>query len=262
VKCPHCSNEKHWILGDGRYKCSKCRKAFSGAKKRVRISQSILKKVVKEFAQEHSTNVILERVDISRYMLLRVLTLLREAMSQDIPRIFKGIVEDDETHVAGEQRKPVKLHVLKDSKPKRRKGTISQAVFGILCRGFEVWADLIEGAKAKDFRIEILKQTGQIPIPARHRRRFYTGIASMEFLYRLDYLGKNKHADSEVSQIICLESFWNYLEIKLPAKRGVREDHLHLYLGEYVWRYNHRGMDSEEQERRLRFLLRRYIWSG
>jgi len=262
VKCPQCSNEKYWILGDGRFKCSKCRKTFSGEKKLVRISQVTLKKVVEEFVQEHTTNVILERVDISRYMLLKVLTLLREAMTQDIPRVFKGIVKDDETHVAGAQKCSVKLHVLKDSKSKRQKGTISKAVFGILCRGLEVRAQLFEGAKAKDFRLEILKQTRQIPIPSGDRWRFYTGIASMEYLYRLDYLGKNRHADSEVSQKICLEGFWKYLRRKLPAKRGVRKDRLHLYLGEYVWRYNHRGMDSEEQERRLRFLLRRCIWSG
>jgi hypothetical protein len=190
-------------------------------------------------------------------MLLRVLNLLREAMTQDIPRVFRGFVEDDGTHVAGEQIKPVKLHLLKDSQPKRRKGTMSQAVFGILCEGLEVWAQLIEGAKAKD----VFEQTSQMLIFSTGPWRFYTGIASMEYLYRLEYLGKNKHADSLGSQIICLQNFWEYLTEKLATKRGVRNDRLHLYLGEYVWRYNHIGLDFDEKERLLRFLLKRSLWS-
>ena len=262
MKCPQCSNDKYWRLGDGRFKCSQCRKTFSGEKKRARISQVTLKKVVEEFFQEHSTNVILSRIDISRYMLLKVLTLLREAMTQDIPNVFKGIVGDDETYVAGERHYSVDLHPLIVSKPKRRKGAMSQAVFGILCRKGEVWAKFIEGAEAKDSWLEILKQTRHIQIPPAGLSRFYSGIASMEYLYHLDYRGKNGHADVPRIQIFCLKDFWEYLTEKLPTKRGVRKDRLHLYLGEYVWRYNHIGMSPEEQQWRLRFLLRRCIRSG
>jgi len=46
---------------------------------------------------EHSTNTILERVNISKYKLLKLLILLRIVMTKDVPDIFSGIVEVDET---------------------------------------------------------------------------------------------------------------------------------------------------------------------
>jgi len=46
---------------------------------------------------EHSTNIILSRVDISKYMLLKILTRLRIAMTQDIPEVFEGSVNGLET---------------------------------------------------------------------------------------------------------------------------------------------------------------------
>jgi hypothetical protein len=34
---------------------------------------------------------------------------------------------------------------------------------------------------------------------------------------------------------------------KLAAKGGIRQSRLHLYLGEYVWRYNQRHLNLKEQ---------------
>jgi len=65
----------------------------------------VLKQVVSEFLLEHSTNIILERVNISKYKLLKTLTLLRIVMRKDVPRVFEGIVEVDETYLGGQMRK-------------------------------------------------------------------------------------------------------------------------------------------------------------
>jgi transposase-like protein len=83
--CPECSNNKIWSLKDGRFRCAKCRKTFSDPRHRIRITKTKLRKVIQEFLLEHSTNIILSRVDISKYMLLKILTLLKAAMTQDIP---------------------------------------------------------------------------------------------------------------------------------------------------------------------------------
>ena len=95
--CPECLNIKLWSLKDGRFRCTKCRKTFSDPGRKISISQVKLKTVIQEFLLEHSTNIILGRVDISKYMLLKILTLLRVAMIQDFPEIFEGTVEVDET---------------------------------------------------------------------------------------------------------------------------------------------------------------------
>ncbi len=66
--------------------------------------------------------------------------------------------------------------------------------------------------------------------------------------------------DSQVFGLINgLEGFWGYLKRKLAAKGGIRQEHLHLYLGEYVWRYNYRHMNLKEQENYLMKLLKKYI---
>jgi hypothetical protein len=85
--------------------------------------------VIQEFLLEHSTNTILSRVDISKYMLLKILTLLRAAITQDIPDVFEGSVEVDETYLGGQwknKRFAVKANL---TKAKRGRGTPKQAVF-------------------------------------------------------------------------------------------------------------------------------------
>ena len=98
AKCPKCSSKKYWFLKDGRFKCAQCRKTFTDRRKYLRITNATVRKVVQEFLLEHSTNVILTRVTISRYMLLKFLTLLRMVMTQDVPEVFEGTVEVDETY--------------------------------------------------------------------------------------------------------------------------------------------------------------------
>lgn len=68
----------------------------------MRISRATVRKVIQEFVLEHSTHIVLSRVDIFKYMLLKILTLLRVAMAQDVPEVFEGTVEVDETYLGGQ----------------------------------------------------------------------------------------------------------------------------------------------------------------
>ena len=45
-----------------------------------------------------------------------------------------------------------------------------------------------------------------------------------------------------------LEGFWGYLKRKLAAKSEIRKEKLPLYLGEYVWKCNHRKLSLKEQK--------------
>ncbi len=99
--CSKCSGTKFWSLKDGRFRCAKCRKTFSDPRKRIHIKAAILRDVAEEFLLEHSTNIILNRVSISKYMLLKILTLLRIAVTHDLPEVFEGTVEVDETYLGG-----------------------------------------------------------------------------------------------------------------------------------------------------------------
>jgi len=142
-------------------------------------------------------------------MLLKILTLVRMLMVQDVPAVFEGTVEVDETYLGGQWKN--KRHAVKcrPGQSKRGRGTTKQPVFGILCRSGKVWAELIDGVEAKQLQPKILKQVKKGSIVCSDTWRGYTGIA---------------------------------------AKGVIRNKHLPLYLGEYVWRFNHRTMDFKEQE--------------
>jgi len=259
--CPRCSSNGFWLLKDGRFRCSKCRKTFSDPRQLLKITKAKLRKVVEEFLLEHSTNVILSRVDISKYMLLKVLTLLRVAMTQDVPEVFDGTVEVDETYLGG-QWKNKRLSVKRSqAKPKRGRGTSKQAVFGILCRKGKVWADLIDSVEAKQLQPRILKQVKKGSVVFSDTWRGYTGIAAKGYVHRLVKHSKDSYVTNG-NHINGLEGFWGYLKRKMTAKGGIRHNRLHLYLGEYVWRYNHRRLNLKEQEKHLMKLLQKYIRSG
>lgn len=256
--CPKCSGTKIWSLKDGRFRCAKCRKTFSDLRKHIHIKPTILKEVVEEFLLEHSTNIILYRVDISKYMLLKILTLLRIAITQDLPEVFEGTVEVDETYLGG-QWKNKRLSVKRNlPKAKRGRGTQKQAVFGILCRNGKVWADFIDGAEAKQLQPRIIKQVKKGSTVFSDTWRGYTGIAAKGYVHRLVKHSRDNYVTNG-NHINGLEGFWGYLKRKLAAKGGIRQSRLHLYLGEYVWRYNHRHLNLKEQENYLIKLLKKYI---
>ena len=194
-------------------------------------------------------------------MVLKILSLLRFAITQDVPNVFEGTVEVDETYLGG-QWKNKRLSVKRNHpKAKRGRGTNKQAVFGILCRNGKVWADLIDSPEAKQLQPRILKQVKQGSVICSDTWRGYTGIAAKGYVHRLvkhsndTYVRNGNHING-------LEGFWGYLKRKLAAKGGIRHSRLHLYLGEYVWRYNHRQLNLKEQENYLINLLNNYIRYG
>jgi len=259
--CPECSSSKNWLLNDGRFRCAKCRKTFSDPRRSVKISRAKLRQIVEEFVLEHSTNIIINRVNVSKYMLLKILTLVRVAMTKDVPDVFEGTVEVDETYLGG-QWKNKRLSVKRShKKPKRGRGTSKQAVFGILCRNGKVWAELINSAEAIELQPRILKQVKKGSVVFSDTWRGYTGIASKGYVHRLVKHSKDSFV-TDGNHINGLEGFWGYLKRKLAAKGGIRQSRLHLYLGEYVWRYNHRHLNLKEQKNYLMKLLKKYIRSG
>ena len=181
-------------------------------------------------------------------------------MTEDIPETFEGTVEVDETYLGGQWKN--KRLSLKTTQTKSRpgRGTTKQPVFGILCRNGKVWADLIDGVEAKHLQPRIINQVKQGSIVCSDTWRGYTGIAAKGYVHRMV-----NHSNTYVkngTHINGLEGFWGYLKRKLAAKGGVRHERLHLYLGEYVWRYNNRNLSFKEQLDCLLKLVNMYIRYG
>ena len=88
-KCQRCLSSNFWKTSDGRLKCKNCRYIFTPKPNPFKIQNELIEEVVSEFLLEHSTNLILERIEISKYKLLKLLNLLRKLMAKDLP-FFEG----------------------------------------------------------------------------------------------------------------------------------------------------------------------------
>ncbi len=255
MTCHRCGYAKFWKLSSGKIRCAHCRTSFRPKINDVYVPKKILKLVIEEFVLGHSTNLILERRAISKYKLLKILIALRAVMTKDVPEPFSGIVEVDETYLGGQwKNKPLKIRQ-KSRKSKSGRGTSKQPTFGILCRNGLVWAEVVSGVEAGDLLPLIEKQVKKGSLVCSDTWRAYTGIAAKGYVHRLIDHSEGEYSDQRGGHINGLEGFWGYLKRRLAAKGGIRRERLPLYVGEYVWRYNHRALPHKQKAKRLYKLI-------
>lgn len=252
TKCPKCFKLRFWKTADGRLRCRNCRHIFTPKLTPFNLPAKLLRQIISEFLLEHSTKIILERINVSKYKLLKTLTLLRIVMTKDVPAVFEGIVEVDETYLGGQMKNRKLKERLKIKKNRQqRQPEVLAPLNGILCRSGQVWARLINKTEAEDLQPLIEKQVKKGSIIYSDTWRGYTGIALKGYVHRLVRHAENEYTDQKGNHINGLEGFWGYLKRKLAAKGGIRRERLPIYLGEYVWRYNHRNLSLKEQENLL-----------
>jgi len=204
------------------------------------------------FVLGQSSAVIAQEAGLERKRVLRALLLVRQAMTRDVPPAFSGVVEIDETYLGGAWRN--KRLAARAQGTKRGRGTTKQAVFGILCRGGLVWAEVVPNVEAKTLLPLLRQRVTAGSVVCSDTFTSYTGIAAGGYVHRLvDH--SQSFSDRKGSHVNGLEGFWGYLKRRLAAKGGVRRERLPLYLAEYVWRYNHRRLSVAEQVKALLKLL-------
>ncbi len=102
VICKKCGSKSFWKVRRNHLKCKKYRheinKRFGG----LNLSKSNWYKIIYWFVLEQSSNRIQEQTNISKYFVLKTLLVLREQMLLDIPQVFSGIVDVDETYLGGQ----------------------------------------------------------------------------------------------------------------------------------------------------------------
>ena len=190
---------------------------------------------------------IAQEIGIERKRVLRALTYVRMAFQKDIPDVFSGTVEVDETYLGGQWKN--KRHSAKTGGTKRGRGTSKTPVFGILCRGGKVWAQVVPDVEARTLMPLISRWIEAGSIVCSDTWKSYTGVAAKGYVHRLVKHHKGEYSDSKGNHINGLEGFWGYLKRRLAAKGGIRKERLPLYLAEYVWRYNHRNENIESQKK-------------
>ena len=85
---------------------------------------------------------------------MRALTLVRREMTKEVPVIFSGTIEVDETYLGGQWKN--KRKTIRENGTKRGRGTKKQPVFGILCRNGSVWAEVVDDVGAETLQPLIL----------------------------------------------------------------------------------------------------------
>ena len=250
--CPRCQHGKSWSVRRGKRRCAACRYEWRPGALPLRLTRTEWRRLLRWFVLGHSAEVIAQEAGLERRRVLRALSLVRQAMAKEVPPAFSGVVEVDETYVGGAWRN--KRRGERAMGTKRGRGTSKQAVFGILCRGGEVWAEVVPNVEAKTL-LPLLSQRVELgSVVCSDTFASYTGVAAGGYVHRLvDH--SQTFSDLRGGHVNGLEGFWGYLKRRLAAKGGIRRERLPLYLAEYVWRYDHRQLSRREQVQRLLKLL-------
>ena len=249
LNCPRCGCKKLWSIRRGKVRCSACRYEWTPGKLPLQLVRREWQKLLHWFLRGLPARAIAQETSLERKRVLRALMYVRVAMQKDIPDVFSGTVEVDETYLGG-QWKNKRLSERKKG-TLRGRGTRKTPAFGILCRGGKVWAQIVPDVEARTLLPLITKQVEPGSTVCSDTWKSYTGVAANGYVHRLVKHQEGEYSDSKGNHINGLEGFWGYLKRRLAAKGGIRRERLPLYLAEYVWRYNHRNESIQLQKKQL-----------
>lgn len=241
-----------WILRRGKRRCARCRYEWRPGLP-LRLTRHQWQALLRCHALGCSSAVIAQETGLHRQRVLRALTRLRQRMRQEVPPIFRGTVAVDETYLGGSWRNQRRRRRVQGTR--RGRGTSKTPVFGILCRGGLVWAQVVPDVAARTLLPLIRRRVKRGSVVCSDTWTSYTGVAAKGYVHRLVAHGEGQFSDRRGSHINGLEGFWGYLKRRLAAKGGIRRERLPLYLAEYVWRYNHRRLSVEQRVQQLMRLL-------
>lgn len=177
---------------------------------------------------------------ISYKSALFMLHRIRFAMADSVEGPLSGDVEVDETYIGGKPRYK--------GQSKRGRGTKKQPVFALVERGGRVKTQIITDVTAKTLKTAIRESVDPAARILSDENSSYTGIGS-EFAgghetvchSAKEYVRDDVHSNT-------IESFFS------QVKRGVNgiyhavsKRHLHRYLSEYEFRWNHRNLTDGQR---------------
>ncbi len=203
--------------------------------RRARISEYLIRELVKHFAMDIEASKIARLTDLNRNTVNRYLTLIRiriaEMCEHESP--LRGEIEVDESYFG-----PKRI------KGKRGRGAAGKTpVFGILQRGGKVYTEIVPDCAKVTLQAIIRGKVDPQSVIHSDGWRGYDGLVD---------LGYNKHyrvqhgADEFVkgkNHINGIESFWAFAKARLMKFNGLANSTFYLHLKESEFRFNHRDQD-------------------
>lgn len=120
---------------------------------------------------------------LSKNLVYKAFNKIRQACLKDVPGVFSGTVEADETYLGGQKKNKRKKQLNKEPESKRGWGITKQPVFGILTRHGKVFAKLVDDTEAKDL-VPITKKVRSGSNVCSDTWRAYTGLAVKGYVHQ------------------------------------------------------------------------------
>lgn len=261
MSCPYCSFRRFWRLRREHARCKRCRREWSLKTcivPEIRSSEDAWRSAIDSFLRDRTLLAVKAETGFGQNQLHKMLTVIRKVMFLDVPRKFTGPVEMDDAFIGPRwhNRRPWQWT------GKRGRGTAQQPLIGIFDqKSGKVVATLIPKVRWRYIH-PFLRQC------ARERVVLYTDTYNAYhpakrrgFKHHTIDHGRHEYVRGEVT-VNHIESFWGYVKRRYKITGGLRKDRLHLYLGEWVWRYNHRNWSRETQVKRLITILKERKFGG
>lgn len=257
IRCPYCAFQRLWKIRRDKRKCKQCRREFSANEYPVEgfhVTTREWQLCINIFIRQRSTNAVVNESSLARCRTLKMVSHLRDLMSSDMPTSFHGPIELDETYIGG-QRKNKKLHIRR-IQAKKGHGTDKLPIVGIFDRETGKLVVRVEPKKLDIYFIISLLQT----LTMRGTMIFTDGFKMYRMLPKYGF--QHEYVDHDGGELVRgeihtnnIEGFWGILKRSLGCIGGIRRSRLPIFVGELVWRFNHRNLSSQEQADCLMNLL-------
>jgi len=209
---------------------------------------------VRTFIRERSLLRVAAEASVSPKTAQRMTHLFRECMTRESWEPCSGIFEMDETYIGG-QRKNKRLHIRR-IKTRRGHGTDKLPIVGLFSRSTGKVLVAVEPKKLDIHFIRSMIRESVVRGSSIYTDGFkmYRSIPEDGYVHRFvdheggEYVRDDVHTNN-------IEGFWGILKRKMSCIGGMRRKYLSLFVGEIVWRFNHRTQPLKEQERALSELI-------
>lgn len=260
LSCPHCGYTRSWVIRRYHRKCKKCRREFSPPTRfpvnGYRLGADEWRETISAFLEYGTIVRVARAVRRSYATMQKAVALIRRVMTDDVPFLFSGTAEADETYVGGSWKNKA-VHIRRQGS-KRGRRTSKQAVFGIASRDAKqvrVW--LVTDAKRRTLIPLIERQV------VRGSAIYTDGHKPYRSLPRKGY--RHEWVDHAAGEYVrgdvhtqTIDGYWGLLKTHLDSIGGIRKRSLPYYIGEHVWRYNSRRLSLHEQVECILMLLKRF----
>ncbi|MBI4051309.1 MAG: transposase [Elusimicrobia bacterium] len=229
-QCPRCGFTRIWNIRRQRHRCARCRYDWRLGPP-LRLSRQQWEALLRGHVKGLTNQAVAQETGLHRQRVLRALTLVRTQMLRAVPVVLKDIL-NMETTFNGD------------------------SVFGVLCRGGQVWAQVVTEEKLNEMLPMIYQRMKKGSIVCSDLSKTNgkdVGSGSVSHLLPLEN-GDSSDGDNPING---LKGFWSYLKKHRSQMRGSHRERLPLYLAEHVWRYNHRFLSMDQRVHRLMKLLNR-----